>query len=438
MIDPDRRPPSARPRFPLPRPELPVLDAPLTDLDPEIAALIAGDAHRQADTIDLIASESTAPAAVLEALGSVVSNKTGEGYPGHRYHRGTAWVDGIETLAIDRAKVLFGAEHANVQPHSGVNANLGVYQAVLKPGDRVLALRLAHGGHLSHGDPASITGRVYDFAHYGVRASDERIDMDEVEALARSHRPRLIVAGGSAYPRLIDYGAFAAIAHEVEALFLVDMAHIAGLVAAGVVASPVPHADFVTFTTYKTLLGPHGGMILSRAAHARRIDRAIFPGTQGAPDFGRIAAKAVAFRVATSPWFHGIQRRIVANAQALSEALTARGDRLVAGGTDTHLVLVDLRARGMTGDVAEEALEAVGILANRNMIPFDVGTPDAPSGIRFGTSSIAERGYEPQDMRDVGDLIDRALRAPNAASRAAIADAVVDLARRRPGYPVPK
>ena len=216
------------------------------------------------------------------------------------------------------------------------------------------------------------------------------------------------------------------------------MAHIAGLVAAGVVASPVPHADFVTFTTYKTLLGPHGGMILSRAAHARRIDRAIFPGTQGAPDFGRIAAKAVAFRVATSPWFHGIQRRIVANAQALSEALTARGDRLVAGGTDTHLVLVDLRARAMTGDVAEEALEAVGILANRNMIPFDVGTPDAPSGIRFGTSSIAERGYEPQDMRDVGDLIDRALRAPNAASRAAIADAVVDLARRRPGYPVPK
>ena len=414
-----------------------MLDASLTDLDPEIAALIAGDAHRQADTIDLIASESTTPAAVLEALGSVLSNKTGEGYPGHRYHRGTAWVDGIETLAIDRAKALFGAEHANVQPHSGVNANLGVYQAVLKPGDRVLALRLADGGHLSHGDPASITGRIYDFAHYGVRASDERIDMDEVEALARSHRPRLIVAGGSAYPRLIDYGAFAAIAREVDALFLVDMAHIAGLVAAGVVPSPVPHADFVTFTTYKTLLGPHGGVILSRAAHARRVDRAIFPGTQGAPDFGRIAAKAVAFRVAAGPWFRSVQERIVADARALGEALAARGDRLIAGGTDTHLVLVDLRRRGMTGDVAEEALEAVGILANRNMIPFDVGTPDAPSGIRFGTSSVAERGYDPEDMRDVGDLIDRALRAPDAASRAAIADAVVDLARRRPGYPVP-
>ena len=414
-----------------------MLDASLTDLDPEIAALIAGDAHRQADTIDLIASESTTPAAVLEALGSVLSNKTGEGYPGHRYHRGTAWVDGIETLAIDRAKALFGAEHANVQPHSGVNANLGVYQAVLKPGDRVLALRLADGGHLSHGDPASITGRIYDFAHYGVRASDERIDMDEVEALARSHRPRLIVAGGSAYPRLIDYGAFAAIAREVDALFLVDMAHIAGLVAAGVVPSPVPHADFVTFTTYKTLLGPHGGMILSRAAHARRVDRAIFPGTQGAPDFGRIAAKAVAFRVAAGPWFRSVQERIVADARALGEALAARGDRLIAGGTDTHLVLVDLRRRGMTGDVAEEALEAVGILANRNMIPFDAGTPDAPSGIRFGTSSVAERGYEPKDMRDVGDLIDRALRVPDAASRAATADAVVDLARRRPGYPVP-
>ena len=414
-----------------------MLDASLTDFDPEIAALIAGDAHRQADTIDLIASESTAPAAVLEALGSVLSNKTGEGYPGHRYHRGTAWVDGVETLAIDRAKALFGAEHANVQPHSGVNANLGIYQAVLKPGDPVLAMRLAHGGHLSHGDPASITGRVYRFAHYGVRASDERIDMDEVETLARSHRPRLIVAGGSAYPRLIDYAAFAAIAREVDALFLVDMAHIAGLVAAGVVPSPVPHADFVTFTTYKTLLGPHGGMILSRGAHARRVDRAIFPGTQGAPDFGRIAAKAVAFRVAASPWFHGIQGQILTSARALGEALTARGDRLVAGGTDTHLVLVDLRGRGMTGDVAEEALEAVGILANRNMIPFDAGTPDAPSGIRFGASSVAERGYEPEDMREVGDLVDRALRAPDAASRAAIADAVVDLARRRPGYPVP-
>ena len=413
-----------------------MLDASLAELDPEIAVLIAGDERRQADTIDLIASESTAPTAVLEALGSVLANKTGEGYPGHRYHRGTAWVDGVETLAIDRAKALFGAEHANVQPHSGVNANLGVYQAVLKPGDPVLAMRLAHGGHLSHGDPASITGRVYRFAHYGVRASDERIDMAEVDALARSHRPRLIVAGGSAYPRLIDYAAFADIARDVDALLLVDMAHIAGLVAAGVVPSPVPHADFVTFTTYKTLLGPHGGVILSRADYARRVDRAIFPGTQGAPDFGRIAAKAVAFRIASDPWFRDVQERIVADARALGEALSARGDRLVADGTDTHLILVDLRARGTTGDVAEESLEAVGILANRNMIPFDPGTPDVPSGIRFGTSSLAERGYEPAAMAEIGDLIDRALRATDDATLADIAGAVAGLARRHPGYPV--
>ena len=413
-----------------------MLDASLAELDPEIAALIAGDERRQADTIDLIASESTAPTAVLEALGSVLANKTGEGYPGHRYHRGTAWVDGVETLAIDRAKALFGAEHANVQPHSGVNANLGVYQAVLKPGDPVLAMGLAHGGHLSHGDPASITGRVYRFAHYGVRASDERIDMAEVDALARSHRPRLIVAGGSAYPRLIDYAAFADIARDVDALLLVDMAHIAGLVAAGVVPSPVPHADFATFTTYKTLLGPHGGVILSRADYARRVDRAIFPGTQGAPDFGRIAAKAVAFRIASDPWFRDVQERIVADARALGEALSARGDRLVADGTDTHLILVDLRARGTTGDVAEESLEAVGILANRNMIPFDPGTPDVPSGIRFGTSSLAERGYEPAAMAEIGDLINRALRATDDATLADIAGAVAGLARRHPGYPV--
>lgn len=413
-----------------------MLDASLTDLDPEIADLIVRDGLRQADTIDLIASESTAPAAVLEALGSVLTNKTGEGYPGHRYHRGTAWVDEVESLAIERARTLFAAEHANVQPHSGVNANLAVYQAVLKPGDPVLAMGLAHGGHLSHGDPASITGRIYDFAHYGIREDDERIDMAQVATLARSHRPKLIVAGGSAYPRLIDYGAFATIAREVDALLLVDMAHIAGLVAAGCLPSPVPHADFVTFTTYKTMLGPHGGVILTRAAHARRIDRAIFPGTQGAPDFARIAAKAVAFRVAGGAWFRGVQERILADAVALGAALVRHGDRLVADGTDTHLVLVDLRGRGMTGDRAEAALEDVGILANRNMIPFDPGTPDAPAGIRFGVSSAAERGYDVADMDDIAGLIDRALRSTAASERQAVAGAVVALARRRPGYPV--
>jgi len=391
-----------------------VMTAALADLDPEIADLVTGDRGRQADTIDLIASESNAPAAVLETLGSVLSNKTGEGYPGRRYHRGTAWVDGIEALAIERARALFGAGHANVQPHAGVNANLGVYQAVLKPGDPVLSMKLAHGGHLSHGDPASITGRIYDFAHYGVRQSDEQIDLDEVRDLARSHRPRLIIAGGSSYPRLIDYGAFAEIAREVEALFMVDMAHIAGLVAAGVLPSPVPHADFVTFTTYKTLLGPHGGVILSRAEHARKVDRAIFPGTQGAPDFGRIAGKAVAFRIASGPWFRDVQRRIVNDAQALAAALAARGDRLVGGGTDTHMVLVDLRARRTSGDVAERTLEDVGILSNRNMIPFDPGTPDVPSGIRFGTSSIAERGMTEREMPELGELIDLALRGDDA------------------------
>ena len=411
-----------------------VLRASLADLDPEIAALVAGDRGRQADTIDLIASESAAPAAVLETSGSVLSNKTGEGYPGRRYHRGTAWVDGVETLAIERAKALFGAGHANVQPHAGVNANLGVYQAVLKPGDRVLAMKLAHGGHLSHGDPASITGRIYDFAHYGVRAGDELIDLDEVRDLARSHRPRLIIAGGSSYPRRIEYAAFAEIAAEVGALFHVDMAHIAGLVAAGIIPSPVPHADFVTFTTYKTLLGPHGGVILSRAEHARKVDRAIFPGTQGAPDFGRIAGKAVAFRIAGGTWFRSVQQRIVEDARSLGDGLSGRGDRLVGGGTDTHMVLVDLRPRGTTGDAAERLLEDVGILSNRNMIPFDPGTPDVPSGIRFGTSSVAERGLGPAEMAEVAELIDRALRSDATAAREAVGRAVVALMHRFPGY----
>jgi glycine hydroxymethyltransferase len=412
------------------------LGADLSTIDPEIAALIRGDTGRQSDTIDLIAAESLAPAAVLEALGSVVSNKTAEGYPGHRYHRGTLWVDGVEALAIERAKALFGAGHANAQAHSGVNANLAVYHAVLKPGDPVLSMRLAHGGHLSHGDPASITGRIYRFEHYGVRAGDERIDLDEVRDLARRQRPRLIVAGGSAYPRAIDYAAFAEIAREAGALLLVDMAHVAGLVAAGVLASPVPHADLVTFTTYKTLLGPHGGMILCRPELARKVDRAIFPGTQGAPDFARIAAKAVCLRIAAGAWFRGVQARIVAAAEALATALEAAGDRLVTGGTDNHLVLLDLRARGLTGDVAEQALESVGILTNRNMIPFDPGTPDVPSGLRLGTTTISERGMGAPEMAELAALIDAALRTDDPGRRASIADGVAALARRFPAYPV--
>jgi len=383
----------------------------LATVDPEVAAIVAAEDERRASTVDLIASESEPSPPVLEALGSVLAAKTAEGYPGRRYHRGTRWADAVEQLAIDRAKALFGADHANVQPGSGVNANLAVYRAVLKPGDAVLSLRLAHGGHLSHGDPASITGAVYRFEHYGVRQDTETIDLDEVRDLARRQRPRLIVTGGSSYPRAIDYAGFGEIAREVEALFHVDMAHVAGLVAGGVLASPVPHADLVTFTTYKTMLGPHGGVILARAALARAIDRAIFPGTQGAPDFGRIAAKAVCFGLASTDGFRQIQQAIVDDAVALAAALAEHGDRLVSGGTDTHQVLVDLRGRGLTGDVAEVALEDAGILTNRNLIPFDPGTPDRPSGLRLGTTSVAQRGLRPADMPPLADRIDATLRA---------------------------
>ena len=383
----------------------------LRDIDPWVADLIDAESERRATTIDLIASESEPVPEVLEALGSVFAAKTAEGYPGRRYHRGTRHADAVEQLAIDRAKALFGAEHANVQPSSGVNANLAVYRATLKPGETVLALRLDHGGHLSHGDRASITGAVYRFVHYGVRAGSETIDLDEVRALAREHRPRLIVTGGSSYPRAIDYPGFAAIAAEIGARLHVDMAHVAGLVAGGVLASPVSHADTVAFTTYKTMLGPHGGVILARGDLAKAIDRAIFPGTQGAPDFGRIAAKAVCFGIAATPGFRETQHAIADNARALCAELESRGDRLVSGGTDTHLALVDLRGRGLSGDVAEVALEEAGILANRNVIPFETGTPDRPSGIRFGTTATAQRGMRTAEMQEVAELIDTALRA---------------------------
>ena len=392
----------------------------LRDVDPAIAGLIDAETERRATTIDLIASESEPVPEVLAALGSVLAAKTAEGYPGRRYHRGTEHADAVERLAIDRAKALFGADHANVQPSSGVNANLAVYRATLEPGDTVLALRLDHGGHLSHGDRASITGAMYRFVHYGVRADTETIDLDEVRDLALEHRPRLIVTGGSSYPRAIDYAGFRAIATEVGARLHVDMAHVAGLVAGGVLASPVAHADTVAFTTYKTMLGPHGGVILARAELARAIDRAIFPGTQGAPDFGRIAAKAVCFGIAATPAFRETQRAILDDARALAAALASHGDRIVAGGTDTHMVLVDLRARGLTGDVAEVALEEAGIIANRNVIPFEPGTPDRPSGLRLGTTAVAQRGMRPRDMPEVAELVDAALGAA-AGDRATLA-----------------
>ncbi|HUQ44652.1 MAG TPA: serine hydroxymethyltransferase [Candidatus Limnocylindria bacterium] len=396
----------------------------LLAVDPVVSALVEAEAQRRARTIDLIASESEPSSPVLEALGSVFAAKTAEGYPGRRYHRGTVHADEVEQLAIDRAKALFGADHANVQPSSGVNANLAVYRALLKPGDAVLSLGLAHGGHLSHGDPASITGAVYRFDHYGVRRDTETIDLDEVRDKARTLRPELIVTGGSSYPRAIDYAAFGAIAREVGARLLVDMAHIAGLVAAGELPSPFPHADAVTFTTYKTMLGPHGGVILTRADIARAIDRAVFPGTQGAPDFGRIAAKAVCFGVAATDGFRETQRRIRANAAALAGALATRGDRLVSGGTDNHVVLVDLRARGLTGDVAEVALEEAGVMTNRNVIPFDPGTPDRPSGLRLGTTAATQQGLNEAGMTEVAALIDEALRAAAAPDRDATLGAI--------------
>jgi glycine hydroxymethyltransferase len=378
--------------------------------DPVVARLVEREAERQRSTLDLIASEGPSPASVREALGSVFDDKTAEGYAGRRFHRGTAVADELERLAIERAKRLFDAGHANVQPHSGVNANVAVYQALVEPGDAVLGMRLAHGGHLSHGDPASITGRVYRFAHYSVRADDERIDLDEVRDLARSHRPRMIVAGGSSYPREIDYAAFRAIADEVGARLWVDMAHIAGLVASGELPSPVPHADIVTCTTYKTLLGPHGGLILSIGELAKAVDRAIFPGTQGAPAMSQIAAKAVCFELASREPFRETQRRTRRLAAALARELAARGDRIVAGGTDTHMVLVDLRGRGVTGDIAEAALERIGILTNRNLIPFDPETPARTSGLRIGTPGAAVRGMDAREAPELAALIDAALR----------------------------
>jgi glycine hydroxymethyltransferase len=410
-------------------------DRTLARTDPEIARLVEAERVRRGRTLDLIASESEPSPLVLEALGSVFAAKTAEGYPGRRYHRGTEFTDQVEQLAIDRAKAVFGAEHANVQPSSGVNANLAVYRALLKPGDAVLALQLAHGGHLSHGDPASITGAVYQFAHYGVRIDTETIDLDEVRDLARRHEPKLIVTGGSSYPRAIDYAAFAAIAREVGARLLVDMAHVAGIVAAGLLPSPVPHADAVTFTTYKTMLGPHGGVILTTAELARKIDRAIFPGTQGAPDFGHVAAKAVCLGYAATDAFRATQAAILANAAALAAELARLGDRIVSGGTDNHMVLVDLRGRGLTGDVAEVALEAVGILANRNVIPFDPGTPDRPSGLRLGATSSAQRGIGPPEMLEIAALVDATLRTATDTTNPAsdeLKTRVEDLAARFP------
>jgi len=408
----------------------------LQHADPAVASLIDAERERQESTLNLIAAENTAPAAVLEALGSCFNNKTAEGYPGRRYHTGCGVADELEKLAVDRAKALFGAGHANVQPHSGVNANLAVYGAVLKPGDTILSMKLSHGGHLSHGDAASITGRIFRAAHYGVSPGTERLDYDAIREQALRLRPRMLVAGASSYPRLIDYPALRAIADEVSAYLLVDMAHIAGLVAARAIPSPVPHAHFVTFTTYKTLMGPHGGVILCPAEFARQIDRSVFPGTQGTPTLSLVAAKAVCFHRAAQEEFRTVQARTLKTAALLAAELSRRGYRPVSGGTDNHLVLIDLRGKGLTGDRAEAALEAAGILGNRNVIPFDPESTQVTSGLRFGTPGICTRGMGEEETRHIAGWIDRILSKPDDRSvQQAVRREVRGLCRRFPLQP---
>jgi glycine hydroxymethyltransferase len=377
--------------------------------DPEVFRIVKAEEERIENTLDLIAAETHAPRSILEAQGSAFALKAAEGYPGRRFHAGCGRADEIENLAVERGKKLFGADHVNVQPHSGTSANLAVYFAVLEPGDRILAMRLSHGGHLSHGDGASITGKCFRFAHYGLDPITERLDYDAIAEQAAAFRPRMIVAGASAYARLIDYRRLAGIAREVSAYLMVDMAHIAGLVAAGVIPSPVPFSDFITFTTYKTLMGGRGGVIVCKEKYRRQIDRAVFPGSQGTPALNQVAAKAVCFHLATTQEFVALQRRIVANAAAMADEFTHRSYRLVTGGTDNHLVLVDLRSKELTGRAAEKLLESTGLIINRNVIPNDPQSPDQASGIRVGTSAISTRGLEPVAARRIVGLMDTAM-----------------------------
>lgn len=387
----------------------------LAGIDPEIAKAIELERSRQQNKLELIASENFVSKAVLEAQGSVLTNKYAEGYPGHRYYGGCEYVDIVEQLAIDRAKALFGAEHVNVQPHSGAQANTAVYFACLKPGDTILGMNLSHGGHLTHGSPVNISGKYFNIIPYGVRADDHRIDYDEVRKLAVEHKPKMIVAGASAYPRIIDFAKMADIAHEVGALLMVDMAHIAGLVAAGLHPSPVPHADIVTTTTHKTLRGPRGGMILCRQDFAKAIDKAIFPGIQGGPLMHVIAAKAVALKEAASEEFNLYQQQIIKNAQALSKKLLASGFDLVSGGTDNHLMLVDVRNQKLTGKEAEKLLDEVGVTVNKNTIPFDPASPFITSGIRIGTAAVTSRGMQEAAMETIGEIIALTLSKPDDA-----------------------
>ncbi|RMD99752.1 MAG: serine hydroxymethyltransferase [Deltaproteobacteria bacterium] len=404
--------------------------------DPEVAEAIEGEIRRQNMNLEMIASENFVSEAVLEAQGCVMTNKYAEGYPGRRYYGGCVHVDRVEWLAIDRAKRLFGAEAANVQPHSGSQANMGVYFSALEPGDTCLGMNLSHGGHLTHGSPVNFSGRLYNVVSYGVDPETHRIDFDQVEALARRHRPKLIVVGASAYPRTIEFAPFRQIADAVGARIMVDMAHIAGLVAAGLHPSPIPYAEFVTTTTHKTLRGPRGGLILCRAEFEKRVNSRIFPGIQGGPLMHVIAAKAVALKEAMSEEFVAYQRQIVANAQALAETLLERGIELVSGGTDTHLVLVDLTATGRTGKEIEAALDRARITVNKNTIPFETRSPRVTSGIRIGTPALTTRGMKEGEMRRIGNWIADVILAPDDPEKlAAIGREVETLCRAFPLYP---
>jgi len=412
------------------------LTRPVEDVDPEIAAVLDDELRRQQTTLEMIASENFAPQAVLDCQGSVLTNKYAEGYPGKRYYGGCEHVDVAEQLAIDRARELFGAEHANVQPHSGAQANAATYHALLEPGEGILGMQLDHGGHLTHGMRINFSGRLYEISAYGVRREDSRVDMEQVERLAHEHRPKVVLAGWSAYPRQLDFAAFREIADAVGAFLVVDMAHFAGLVAADEHPSPVPHADVVTTTVHKTLDGPRGGMILCREEHARKINSAVFPGQQGGPLMHVIAAKAVALRLAATEAFRERQRRTRAGAVALAEELGSAGINALTGGTDVHLVLVDLRDSELDGQQAEDRLEEIGITVNRNAVPFDPRPPAVSSGLRIGTPALATRGFELDDFRAVGQVIAAALGGDfGERERAELGRRTRVLAERHPLYP---
>lgn len=408
----------------------------LREKDPQVYEAIGKELGRQRNKIELIASENFVSEAVMEALGTVLTNKYAEGYPGKRYYGGCEYVDVVEELARERAKTLFGAEHANVQPHSGAQANMAVYFSVLEPGDTVLGMNLAHGGHLTHGSPVNFSGKLYRFVAYGVDPETHRIDYEEVRRMAIEHKPKLIVAGASAYPRTIDFAKFREIADEVGALFMVDMAHIAGLVATGHHPNPVPYADFVTTTTHKTLRGPRGGMILCKEKHAKLIDKSIFPGVQGGPLMHVIAAKAVALGEALSDGFRTYSENIVQNAKILAEALKSHGFNLISGGTDNHLILIDVRNFGLTGKKAEHLLDEVGITTNKNAIPFDPESPFITSGIRIGTAAVTSRGMDQEAMEKIAAIIAMTLKNPEDESiHAEAKQRVAALTEKYPLYP---